>query len=388
MPPAAVTCPGCQTKLKVTDQMLGKTIQCPKCQKTLKLGGTPAPTNPTPAATPGSNKQPTVPVKKPDSQPVKKPAAMPSMDLGEDEKKPAPRNPVKPQEQKQKQQQKTAPKEEEEVLDESALEAVDEVEEVEDVVEPVDEEPEPAPKKGKKRRDDDEDDEDEDDDRGGHGGRGKHLNTEEYGDPLIGLGLSKDQIKDVKSELGKGERVVWAGTRSDRINERNAKIASIVGWFFLLIGIAVLVVSFVLDIPTGVRIGLIVFGIIWSLISVLAICAPLFIAMGKKRRESGAKQHVYDIYVLTNKRCLCWMSRFPGRVYAYNALHVQDLKRKDNGGVPGAGSIVFATKTEVNTMGGGRGGASLEHIDLGFIDIDDVREVEKLIRQTLLRERA
>jgi hypothetical protein len=380
MPPSAVTCPGCQTRLKVTEQMLGKTIQCPKCQKTLKLGGTPSSTT-TPAATPGTNKQPAVPQKKPDSRPVKKPTPVPNLELGADEK-PAQRVPVKPQEQKQKQK----PQREEEVLEDASLEPVEEVEEVDEVdeVDEIDEvAEEPAPKKGKKRRDEDEDDED----GGGRPRKGK-LNTEEHGDPLLGLGMTKEQMKEVKSELSKGERVIWAGTRSDRINERNARIASIVGWFFLLIGIGGFVAFFVAPLPSGVGIGILIFSILWSLISILAILAPWLVALGKKAQKPGAKRTYYDLYVLTNKRCLCWMSRFPGQVYKYNALHVEDMTRKDNGGVPGAGSIVFATKKEVNTMGGGRGGASIETIDLGFIDIDDVREVEKLIRATLLREHA
>jgi PHP family Zn ribbon phosphoesterase len=40
--PVTTACAGCQIKLKVADDMLGKDIKCPKCGKTFKVatGGT------------------------------------------------------------------------------------------------------------------------------------------------------------------------------------------------------------------------------------------------------------------------------------------------------------------------------------------------------------
>lgn len=366
MPPSAVTCPGCQTRLKVTDQMLGKTIQCPKCQKALKLGGKPAGDT-----TPAAEKQPTFPQKKADPQPVKKPAAMPSMDLGDDPPKKTPRK------------QKQKPVEEDEVLDESSLEQVEDEVLDEASLETVEDEPAPKKTPQKKRRDDDEEDD--------SGVAGAKLNTEEHGDPLLGLGLSRAQIKEVKGELSKGERVVWAGTTSDRVDAYNAGIARLVGFILMPIGFGIAGLGLFLWL-TGVAdmiVGLVLagFGVIFGGIACLAIFAPYFYQRGKQLKEDGQRDYnLQDLFILTNRRCLCWIRRLPGRCFSYNPLRVRDMERKDHGSVKGAGDLVFDTQEEYHTTGGSRhGSVHTEVIPIGFIGIDNVRDVERLVRHTLLR---
>jgi hypothetical protein len=94
-------------------------------------------------------------------------------------------------------------------------------------------------------------------------------------------------------------------------------------------------------------------------------------------------------YVLTNRRCIVWMCQWHGGIrtdnYAPNQL--TNLRRADMWFfAKGGGDLIFRSVTVITTTYRQRGptSTSMREYRYGFLAIERCRDVEKLIRETLL----
>jgi predicted Zn finger-like uncharacterized protein len=340
--PLAVACPECGTKLKVADNLAGRSIRCTKCTKIFRVAG------PAGAGKPETKTAPAV--KAPPQKPAPAKAATPV-------RKPAPK--------------------EEEVLDPDSLEMADEPAEDmldEGNLEMADEEaPRPKAKSKKKPAKDEEEEFDEEGMKGVK--RSKFRVIEPGEDPFDDTDIPEDYQEKINDELTKGERIVWLGRPAPELMMSNAKIAFYVGLFGLLpLGLLLVILGFV------IHWAMILIGAVFALFGGLCLLAKWGTMKSMPRR---------NCYVLTNRRCFTWLAA-PGYgdLLSYNTFKLEDMKRKDSLRFKGMGDLIFEVVVTYETMGGGsRNTPQRREEPRGFLMIDNVREVEKLIRETLVDRR-
>jgi hypothetical protein len=194
-------------------------------------------------------------------------------------------------------------------------------------------------------------------------------------------GLPAAMAERVREELTPGESVVWTGQPSPRVTRLNvvrgaaiALIPSAIGGFLVAV---FLVARF--NAPNG--------GVLATLFPLLGLVTlvggPLLTALFALHR--GAK----TCYVLTNRRAIVWIPGFfgEGEFDSYSVAMLQLMRRRDSWFISGAGDLVFRTVTTITTTYSrsdpvGRSSSSVARY--GFLGLDDVRSVEKLIRHTLI----
>ena len=133
--------------------------------------------------------------------------------------------------------------------------------------------------------------------------------------------------------------------------------------------------------PAGGTQGLLVVipvGLIFLAISMFLILSPLW-AWWRATRAC---------YVLTNRRAIVWSCAWYGGVLVrnYTAVNLTRMRRADSWIYGrGAGDLIFHTTTIVTVSSGRYGsGVSTRQVHYGFLAIDNVRDVEKLMRETLI----
>jgi len=178
--------------------------------------------------------------------------------------------------------------------------------------------------------------------------------------------LSSDLAARVASELDPAERLVWAGQPRLDLMTRSA---------FLLV-------------PCGIVFT--AFALIWIVLAaflsagIMAPCGLPFVAVGILLMGSPiwlrwrARQM---IYALTDRRALVWEPAWWGTVTvrAYTAAGLGRMSRTER--ADGSGDLVFE---EFTTVSNGTNGTTSHTTRRGFLAIDHVREVEDLVRRTLL----
>lgn len=212
------------------------------------------------------------------------------------------------------------------------------------------------------------------------------MSTEEY----AGKGTLPPELDQrVQSELAAGERLVWVGQpRPDLYRGQTIFLAIFGGCFggfalvFFLIGLAMTVAA------TGVGAGqgngwggaigcfplfFCLFSVPFLLIGGWMLFAPIW--MPKRIRRI--------VYALTDRRALVWepgwfRDRYTVRSYTREGLG--RMTRVDRAG--GAGDLVFEEYYTSSTNSDGY--SSTTRNQRGFMGIDRVREVEELVRLTLM----
>lgn len=293
--PIRVTCPGCDKKLNVPDNVAGKAVRCPACKGAVKV----------PAA---DEDEPLAEVVPDDDPPVRKARRR-------------------------------------------------------------DEDDRPA-RRPQRRRDDDEDD------RPRKRRAVERLEEPDEDLPVEEIDLDAadvpDDIRDrIGDELGKNEKLFWVGMPSRRIVFLRALVIPIIGAFISLIVLGVSMVQ-------GGTLGhVLVFGALGGLVLIGSFLTPLW-ALWQAGRTC---------YALTNKRCIVWQGGLFGGVEMenYNAARVANMWRREmwlfgNGG----GDLVFRSVTVVTVTTGKHGGVSESTTYYGFLAVENVRQVERLVRDVLL----
>ena len=194
-------------------------------------------------------------------------------------------------------------------------------------------------------------------------------------------GLPAAMADRVREELTPGETVVWTGQPSPRVTRLNvvrgaavALIPSAIGGFLLAV---FLVTRF--NAQNGAALAT-----LFPLLGLATLVGgPVLTALFALNR--GAK----TCYVLTNRRAIVWIPGFfgEGEFDSYSVALLQLMRRRDSWFISGAGDLVFRTHTTVTTTYSRSDpvGRSSYHVArYGFLGLDDVRSVEKLIRHTLI----
>jgi len=188
----------------------------------------------------------------------------------------------------------------------------------------------------------------------------------------------------VQTELRKGERLVWFGRPVPRAFARAARPVFWFGLFFTAFSLfwiasASAILCFGEGMqnakgPEGIFQFLPLFGVPFFLIGVGMLGSPIWVRRWAKR----------SCYAITDRRVILWKAGWLGtvEVRSYSAEHLGRIVRTEYG--DGTGDLIFEEIVERYTDT--EGAACTRTIRRGFIGIEDVREVESLIRQSLALE--
>ncbi len=178
--------------------------------------------------------------------------------------------------------------------------------------------------------------------------------------------VSSELADRVANELEADERLLWVGQPRLDLATRPA--------FFLV--------------PFGIVFA--GFAVLWMVLAgamtggLMAPCALPFIAVGIGLIASPVwlrSQARKTLYALTNRRAIIWEPAWFGAttVRNYTAAGLGHMSRTER--ADGSGDLVFE---EITTYGSNNNGTSSRTTRRGFLSIDKVREVEELVRRTLL----
>ncbi len=185
----------------------------------------------------------------------------------------------------------------------------------------------------------------------------------------------------VANELSRGEKLIWVGIPSRRIVLIRSLWGPIAGVFSLFF-FGIIMAFFVF---TASRAG----GLGAMLLPLLGIgCIGLFILSGSMLSPVWALfRQKRTCYALTNRRCIVWSCNWFGTVTmtSYNPMQLTNMWRRDMWIFgKGGGDVVFRTRTVTTVTTGRHGGVSSRTYLFGFLSVENVADIERLIRETLL----
>ncbi len=192
--------------------------------------------------------------------------------------------------------------------------------------------------------------------------------------------LPPDLQEQVENELQDREKVIWVG-------QPNPKLVFLRNLWILIFGL-VLVVAGTTWAVTALAKGAPNIGFVLGPILMAVIGAVTTVVPFVKRKLAHR-----SCYILTNKRAIVWNNVFfTVKREHYKPEDLMNVRRIDAWLVKGAGDVVFRTKTIITTTtyrdkrtGGYRGSSTSKRvIYYGFLAVDNAREVELLIRDTLV----
>lgn len=202
------------------------------------------------------------------------------------------------------------------------------------------------------------------------------------------LGIPASFRAAVEGELTQGEKLLWVGrpSRNREVHPRNT-LLPVAGFCLIVFGLGAAVIG----LATHLGFFPVVFGGALAIIG-SACCLPLVVDPTKSCRSC---------YVVTNQRALVveWnMWRWAPAATSYVAHQLLGMERRSHPDVKGAGDLVFEyvltmsannyaaqTGTFLQQNSFGTTGAP-KRVPRGFLLLDQVREVENLIRTNLLQQ--
>jgi hypothetical protein len=190
--------------------------------------------------------------------------------------------------------------------------------------------------------------------------------------------VPEEMRQEIRRELSKNETAVWVGRPCMELVIHSANVARMLGIVFLLVSCGLFVgIAFA---PAGATVGLAAVGAMTLLFGVV-----LTFGRAWALKQAGSRA----VYLLTNRRALIYQHRgLP--VKSYNIAQLKNMQRKDSTRLDGAGDLIFETEV----LRGLNAGSHRPDVDAvgakspvhhhGFLQLRDVRAVEKLVRETLL----
>ncbi len=184
----------------------------------------------------------------------------------------------------------------------------------------------------------------------------------------------------VRSELDHGEQLLWVGQPRPR---RSAYLVAIpfvlfgIPWTAFSLNWTAMAFSMVGGAPNGwPGMGMLVslFGVPFVLTGLGMLSSPFWLRFALRRRATRT------CYALTDRRAILWEAGLFGigsvEVRSYRPADLTTIIRRDYG--DGSGDVVFEEQRthHEDTTAGKQG-----H---GFMSIDNVREIEELLRKALL----
>jgi hypothetical protein len=202
----------------------------------------------------------------------------------------------------------------------------------------------------------------------------------------------------IEKEVG-DESIVWMGRPSQEERLKQARVGMIIGIVFVLLTPAAFLLLLI-EVGEENR---------WIMqLSAAGLAAVLFLFLGLPMMLMPFFVRVFinyrPLYVLTDQRAIVYVNImvFMGKVHTYDRDDLRNMKVQE--GKDGLGSIVMGYeqyrhqghlhhsrdtrtssdgKRKVVTDKFERRGAHTSNIPVGFMDVEDVREVEAIIRRTL-----
>lgn len=177
-----------------------------------------------------------------------------------------------------------------------------------------------------------------------------------------------DLYQQLTQEMQSDEEIVWAGQPRPGLASRKGLL--MIPFGFLFAGIAGMFVMMAGMSPFGF-LGLI--GIPFVLVGVALMFTPVFLSQQAKR----------TLYALTNRRAIIWKPNLfdQRQVYSYLPESLGGMYRSENS--DGSGDLIFE---EIRSSHYRNGRHRTRITRRGFMGIENVREVEHLVRDTLLNK--
>ncbi len=185
----------------------------------------------------------------------------------------------------------------------------------------------------------------------------------------IGEEIVDDEVrKRIRDQLHSNEQLVWMGQPIP------SKIM-MQSWHYLFVG------------------GLVISAALYFHLDGLALPGPLIIyAVGLLFLSIPALQYLTGMrtgYALTNKRAMVLIQGLIAQEqYFYTPVDLLYYRKEEYASREGAGSLVFAvvlTETSIGDQSGQTSPATKSTRKYGFIAIDEVHEVERILHETLLK---
>ncbi len=373
--PIKISCPDCPTKLNVKDELAGRSVKCPKCSSIVKVpSGQPAPSTARAAAEtkkiPAGGKASTVSAKKKDLDEIVSEDELPKKKkrlLDEDEEE-APRK-KKPSRDDDEDEDETPRKKKP-----SRYEDDEEAPRKKKASRYEDDEEEEAPRKKKSSRQVEELEEDR---------PSKKRRRDDEDDDLGDLEVPEFEVPEkyqaqIEDELSKGEKMIWCGQPSRRVVMIRTIFRFCIGGFIFFCVAGGLIIAGLVNGVTNQGAGMLLMGLIFMLPAISLMLTPFY-----KLWQAGR-----TCYVLTNRRCIVWACNWYGGVDMdnYNPVQLVNMFRRDMWILgKGAGDLVFRTRTVITQSYNRNTGfnTSVTTYYYGFLSVENVRDVERLVRETL-----
>ena len=201
------------------------------------------------------------------------------------------------------------------------------------------------------------------------------------GDPFAGQDVSDKVQQIIHEELAKSEKIVWVGRPAPHLVKTWFSKDLIIGGGFIFAsfagfggGLSLLLnknLGRMYAFLTGSLMGLV--GLAFFLAGVAVCVFPFLVRIFPSRRP---------VYVLTNRGALV-VTFFYWSLRRYNPSQLAGMKLKKSEIEEGAGDLIFETEITTRYVYGARQVAQTVKTPRGFLNIENVRGVRQLIRQTL-----
>lgn len=199
-------------------------------------------------------------------------------------------------------------------------------------------------------------------------------------DNKVGSDIPEQYLRPILHELTESEQLLWTGLQSPRVLWKGGMIGTAAaGGMAVAFGLFSLIPLLGRSSPATIP------GIVMLVFGVAAAGFSLFVFLNAKRSDK------HTVYALTNRRALvCRPTLFgEGHVDSYGPQVLQGMRRRDYWFTKGAGDLIFRTERTLHVhVQSNRNGSSASTSEserrFGFLGIDNVREVEKLVREKLV----
>jgi hypothetical protein len=194
--------------------------------------------------------------------------------------------------------------------------------------------------------------------------------------------LSDEEREKLEAELGRSERLLWAGKPVARVAYGRAWLMSI-GYFFGAVVCAIIV---------GCTWGM--FGkdndhfsgiLSWAFLGIPALGAIGFLVVGLAWPPLVRRRYERTFYAFTDKRALLWGCKLFGsvRLVVYKPAELIRLFRQPvTRNEDDVGNLVFDTRATTRTDADGRSYTQISYY--GFFYVRHAGEVERLMREMLV----
>jgi hypothetical protein len=194
-------------------------------------------------------------------------------------------------------------------------------------------------------------------------------------EPLAGKCGASAKIETLaRSELRRGERLLWVGQPRPKLFARQARGAVILG----LVWTAFSTVFFTVAVSGMLS------GSVRSVYDPIAFLPPLLVLLGLAVLSTPfwmRRQAKRTYYALTDRRAILWEPAYfkAVEVRSYGAEALTGVYRVE---YPGGGDLVLVEDHVIRPDNEGTRISTTKH---GFMGIENVREVEELLRRMVLR---